>query len=165
MNLQLQTVKYVERCQVKRGAHQSIKGQFTTKFLIFKGILENSLCCPNFPCVVPKFPVFPVWKNWTPNSLFSLGCGHPAGSWNWRSLWNILKKYTGHVISTVSQNFHPYDLKVLHYIFSLLCACNLEWVTLCVPMHMDYLLNASVTLHTQDLITHVQTGDCYLNHA
>ena len=28
------------------------------KILNFQGNLKNSLCCPNFPCVVPKFPVF-----------------------------------------------------------------------------------------------------------
>ena len=28
------------------------------KILHFKGNWENSQCCPNFPCVVPKFPVF-----------------------------------------------------------------------------------------------------------
>ena len=28
------------------------------KILHFQGNWENSLCCPNFPCVVPKFPVF-----------------------------------------------------------------------------------------------------------
>ena len=32
-----------------------------------------SLCCSQIPCV------FPVWKNWHPNSLFSLCCGHPDG--------------------------------------------------------------------------------------
>ena len=40
------------------GVHQSIKGQFTTKYLIFLRNVENSLYCPNFPCVLPKFPVF-----------------------------------------------------------------------------------------------------------
>ena len=28
------------------------------KILHFLGNLENSPCCPNFPCSVPKFPVF-----------------------------------------------------------------------------------------------------------
>ena len=34
-----------------------MKGQFTIKYLNFRKF-EKSLCCQNFPYVVPKFPEF-----------------------------------------------------------------------------------------------------------
>ena len=34
-----------------------MKGQFTIKYFIFREIGKIP-CCPSFPCVVPKFPVF-----------------------------------------------------------------------------------------------------------
>ena len=37
--------------------HQSMKGQFTLKYFIFREIWKI-LCCPKFPRIVPKFPVF-----------------------------------------------------------------------------------------------------------
>ena len=40
----------------------------------FPCVFNFSLCCNQIPCV------FPVWKNWHPNSLFSLCHGHPVYS-------------------------------------------------------------------------------------
>ena len=57
----------------KLGIHQSMKGQFTLKYLIFREIWKtpcvvqifpvlylNSLCFPCLEKVITKFPVFPV---------------------------------------------------------------------------------------------------------
>ena len=35
-----------------------MKGQFTIKYFIFREIWKIPCVCSNFPCVVPKFPVF-----------------------------------------------------------------------------------------------------------
>ena len=43
------------------------------KILNFWGNLENSLCCPDFPCVVPKFPVFSLSEK-TNNQIPCLPC-------------------------------------------------------------------------------------------
>ena len=54
--------KYAEESQArkKNWVHQLMKRKFTVKYL---GNLENSLCCPNFPYVVPKFLHFPCLEN------------------------------------------------------------------------------------------------------
>ena len=84
----------------KIGVHQLMKGQFTVKYLIFREIpcvvqifpvlFLNSLYFPCLEKLMTEFPVslsgkiddripcFPVWKNWWPNSLFSLCRGMSA---------------------------------------------------------------------------------------
>ena len=51
------------KARKKTGVHQSMKGQFTIKYLIFMEIWK-------LPCVAQNFPVFSIWKNWWPNSCF-----------------------------------------------------------------------------------------------
>ena len=42
--------------------HQLMKGQFTIKYLIFREIGKIPRVV-QIPHVVPKFPVFSIWKN------------------------------------------------------------------------------------------------------
>ena len=67
------TYKYVGEHMKKIEVHQSMKGQFTVKYFIFREIWKipcvvqifpvlhlNSLCFPCLEKVITKFPVFPV---------------------------------------------------------------------------------------------------------
>ena len=63
----------------------SMKGQFTTKYLIFREIWKNSPCCPNFLCVVPKSPVF----SQSVNSIFPCTVATLLVKWFQRILFCI----------------------------------------------------------------------------
>ena len=86
MNMMEVCRKMPSKVRLKKiGLHQSMKGQFTIKYLIFREIWKI-LCCPNFLCVVTKFPVFslsgkinnqipPVFPvPWPPCYIFLLSC-------------------------------------------------------------------------------------------
>ena len=51
--------KMLSKVRLEKNWGTSVNGRaIYYQILNFLGNLENSLCCPNFPCVVPKFPVF-----------------------------------------------------------------------------------------------------------
>ena len=59
MNTMIASGKMLSKARLEKNCGTSVTERaIYYKILNFWEILENSLCCQNFPCFVPKFPVF-----------------------------------------------------------------------------------------------------------